>query len=119
MKEGSADAVRADLALRAVVAQEKIESTDEELDREIGRLAERLKEKPAKVRRDLERRGLVEAVRSDIARGQALQFLVDHAAVVDESGAAVDLTLPDGEATPGESPPPAAGDDADDVEEPQ
>ncbi len=116
VREGSVDAVRADLALRAVVAQEQIESSDEELEREVGRLAERLGEKPAKVRRDLERRGLVEAVRSDIARGNALQFLVDHATVVDKLGAAVDLTLPDGDATAGDSPPPTAG--GDDAEEP-
>ena len=40
-------AVLADLALRAVVAQEEIEATDEELDAEIDRLAERTGEKPA------------------------------------------------------------------------
>jgi hypothetical protein len=42
---------------------------------------------------------VIEAVRSDIARGKALQFVVDHATVVDESGDPVELTLPDGAAT--------------------
>ncbi len=88
-------AVRADLALRAVVVQEGITATDEELDEEIGRLAERLEEKPAKVRRDLDRRGVLEAVRSDIARGKALRHLVDHAIVVDEEGNTLDLSLPE------------------------
>lgn len=88
-------AVRADLALRAVVAQEGIVATDAELDHEIERLAERLEEKPAKVRRDLDQRGVLEAVRSDIARGKALQHLVDHAAVVDEAGNTLDLSLPE------------------------
>jgi trigger factor len=96
LKEHATDAVRADLALRSVVDQEHIEATDEELQREIDRVAERVGEKPAKVRRDLERRGVIEAVRSDIARGKALQFLVDHATVVDESGDPVELVLPDG-----------------------
>jgi trigger factor len=96
VRAGSTGAVKADLALRAVVIQEGIEATDEELDAEVGRLAERMEEKPAKVRRDLEQRGALEAVRSDIARGKALQFLVDNAAVVDESGNPVDLTLPEG-----------------------
>ena len=50
--------MRADLALRAVVAQEEIEATDDEVDAEIDRLAERMGEKPAKVRKDLERRGV-------------------------------------------------------------
>jgi trigger factor len=87
--------VRADLALRAVAAQEDIVATDEELDEEIARLAERLEEKPNKVRRDLERRGILEAVRSDIAKGKALRHLVDHADVVDEAGNPVELTPPD------------------------
>jgi trigger factor len=102
VREGSTAAVKADLALRAVVAQEAIEASDEELDTEIARLAERVEEKPAKVRRDLEQRGVIEAVRSDIARNKALQFLVDHATVVDESGDPIDLSLPGGE-TPEES----------------
>lgn len=98
---GSAErGVRADLALRAVGTQEAIEATDEELDQEIERIAERLEEKPAKVRRDLERRGILEAVRSDIARGKALRFLVDHAEVVDEAGNPLDLQVPEGEPSP-------------------
>ena len=101
------DAVRADLALRAVVNQEHIEATDDDVDREVDRLAERLGAKPAKVRRDLERGGMFEAVRSDIARGKALQLLVDHADVVDESGNPVDLTLPEADdpTTPETNPP--------------
>lgn len=94
VREGATRAVKADLALRAVVARETIEPTDADLDAEIERLAERVEEKPAKVRRDLEQRGALEAVRSEIARGKALEHLVEHATVVDESGNPVDLTLP-------------------------
>jgi hypothetical protein len=47
------------------------------------------------VRRDLERNGAIEALRSDLARGKAVRFLVDHAEVVDEEGNPVDLTLPE------------------------
>jgi trigger factor len=85
------NAVRADLALRAVVAQEGIVAADDEVDSEIDRIAERLGEKPAKVRKDLERRGVVQAVRSEIERGKALTFLIEHAIVVDEDGNPVDL----------------------------
>ena len=98
---GSAErAARADLALRAVAMQEGIVTTDEEVDQEVERIAERLEEKPRKVRRDLERRGILEAVRSDIARGKALRFLVDHADVVDETGNTLDLKVPEGEPSP-------------------
>ena len=90
-------AVKADLALRAVVTQANIVATDDDVEAEIDRIGQRANEKPAKVRRDLERRGLLEAVRFDVARGKALQYLVDHAEVVDESGQPVDLALPSGE----------------------
>ncbi len=86
------NAVRADLALRAVVAQEGIEVSDEDVDAEIDQIAERLGEKPAKVRKDLERRGVVQAVRSELERGKALSFLIEHATVVDEDGNPVDLS---------------------------
>jgi trigger factor len=88
-------AVKADLALRAVVAQEGIEATDDELDTEIARLAEQTGQKPDKVRRDLDRRGALDALRSEITRGKALQFLIDHAVAVDEEGNPLDLTLPE------------------------
>ncbi len=97
VREAATKAVRADLALRAVVAQEAIETTDEELDGEIERLAERFEEKPQKLRKDLERRGVLEAVRSDLARAKALKFLVDHATVVDNNGNELDLALPETE----------------------
>lgn len=93
--------VKADLALRAVAAQEEIEVTDAEVDAEIARLAERSRSKPAQLRREIERGRGLEAVRSELARGKALQFLVDHAVVVDEEGKSLDLSLP-------EEPAPAA-----------
>jgi trigger factor len=93
VRKGAARGVLADLALRAVIAQESIEADDAEVDAEIDRLAERLEQKPERVRRDLEKQGALEAVRSDVARSKALQFLVDHATVVDESGNEIDLTF--------------------------
>jgi len=97
----AAQAVLADLALRAVVTQEAIEASDEDVDAEIARLAERTGEKPQKVRRDLDRRGLLETVRSDIARGKALQFVVDAAVALDSNGNEIDIEIPESESTDG------------------
>jgi hypothetical protein len=44
---------------------------------------------------------VIEAVRSDIARGKALAFLMDHAEVVDADGNTVDLSLPQPESPEG------------------
>ncbi|HYL51945.1 MAG TPA: trigger factor, partial [Acidimicrobiia bacterium] len=93
IRVGAARGVLADLALRAVVAQEEITASDEEVDTEIARLAERTKEKPERVRRQLERGGALDTVRSDVARGKALEFLVDHATLVDQDGNAIDMSI--------------------------
>jgi trigger factor len=119
VREGAAKAVLVDLGLRAVVEQEEIEVTDEEVDAEIERLAERLGQKPERVRRDVVKRGVLEAVRSDLARGKALEFVVDHATVVDSDGNAIDLTLPDRSDTEAPDPDHEAVDEpADEAAEP-
>lgn len=100
-------AVKADLALRAVVEQEAIEVSEAEVEDELARLAERVNKTPAEVRAELDRGGGLEAIRSEVARGKALQFLVDHAEVVDERGEPIDLALPD--APVGEAEPERAG----------
>jgi trigger factor len=96
IRVGATRAVLADLALRAVVAQEAVTASDEEVDAEVQQMAERTEQKPAKVRRELERSNALEAVRSDVARGKALEFLVERAKVVDEDGNEIDLTVPEG-----------------------
>jgi trigger factor len=100
-----------------VVAQEAIDVTDDELDEELERIAQQMSEKPAKLRRELERRGAIEAVRSDVARGKALQFLIDHANVVDEEGNPLELSSPpESEASEPQAPEPeAAADPADEA----
>ncbi len=94
-REGAQGVVLADLALRAVINQEQIAATDEEIDAEIQRLAEEAGQKPDKARRQLEKNGYLEVIARDLARGKALKFLVDHAQVVDQKGEPLDLTLPE------------------------
>lgn len=91
----STKAVKADLALRAVCAAEDIVASDDEVDAEIARIAERTGRKPAQLRKEIERGQGLQAVRSELSRGKALQFLVDHATVVDEEGKPVDISFPE------------------------
>ena len=97
LREGAVQAVKADLALRAVVDAEGIEATDEDVERELERLAERLQQKPAQLRRQLERADQMQAVRSDIRKGKALAWLLEHVEIVDGEGHTIDradLQLP-------------------------
>jgi len=113
VRAGATKAVIGDLALRAVVTQEAIEVSDDELDAEVRRLAEQVDQKVEKVRRDLERRHVLETVRSELARGKALEFLIEHTTVVDEEGNVIDLTIPVGLSSGDEIEEPAPQDQRD------
>jgi trigger factor len=93
LKEQATGAVKADLALRAVIEAEGITADDDEVDAEIERLAQQVEQKPEKLRKELERGGQIEAVRSDVTRGKALEWLADHAEAVDEDGNVIDRSL--------------------------
>jgi trigger factor len=98
LQELGVQAVKADLALRALADAEDIDVTEDDLDDEIARLAERVGQKPDRVRRELERAEQVQAIRSDIRKRKALEWLVEHVELVDESGKAIErdaLTLPE------------------------
>jgi len=73
-----------------VADSEQREATEEEVDAEIANLAERMGEKPAAVRRQLERVDQIPAVRSDLRKGKALEWLIDRVEVVDEEGKPID-----------------------------
>ncbi|MDE0803556.1 MAG: trigger factor [Acidimicrobiales bacterium] len=90
LRENAETSARVDLALRAIVLAESIECTDDELDAEIDEVAERVGEKAKKVRRQLEQNDQLPAVRSDIKKRKALEWLLDHVEIVDEDGNAVD-----------------------------
>ena len=95
VREGSTKAVLVDLGLRSIIAAEEFEASEEEFEAEVERILEQVKGSPKNARRQLEQQGVFEAVRFDIERGKALQFLVDNAKVVDAAGNTVDLSLPE------------------------
>lgn len=79
-------AVKADLALRALVEAEELPLSDEELDAEISTMAERMDTSPADLRRRLDTAGRTGAVRSELRKSKALEWLLDHVDLVDEEG---------------------------------
>jgi trigger factor len=83
-------AVRADLALRALADAENMEVSDEDLDTVVADMAEQAGTTGADLRRRLDRAGRLPAVRSDQRKAKALEWLVDHVALVDEEGKPVD-----------------------------
>ncbi|HTU37057.1 MAG TPA: trigger factor [Acidimicrobiales bacterium] len=79
-------AVKADLALRALVEAEEVALSEEELDAEVATMAERMGTTATELRRQLDTAGRTGAVRSELRKGKALEWLLDHVELFDEDG---------------------------------
>jgi trigger factor len=90
LRESAGEAVKVDLALRAVADAESIECDDDDLEAEIEQVAERVNETADRVRSQFERGGQLPAVRSDIRKRKALDWLLERVEIVDEDGHPID-----------------------------
>ncbi len=100
LRETAISAVKVDLALRAVADAEGIECTDDDLQSDLEDVAERVGQDVDEVRERFERVGQISAVRSDIRKRKALEWLLERAEVLDPEGATIDrseLELPSDE----------------------
>ncbi len=111
LRTTAAEGVKVDLALRAVVEAEQIDISDDELEAEFASVAERVGQKTAQVRKQLERNGQVSAVRSDLRKRKALEWLIEQVELVDGEGKTIDRADLEVE------PEPAADAGADDAAE--
>lgn len=97
LRETATSGVKVDLALRAVAEAEGIECTDDDLTEELDGVAERVGQSADEVRERFERVGQISAVRSDIKKRKALEWLLEKVEVLDPDGAKIDrseLELP-------------------------
>lgn len=90
LREAAETSAKVDLALRAVADAEQIECTEDDLDAELADVAERVGESIARVRAEFERGGNLSAVRSDVRKRKALDWLLERVEIVDEDGHAID-----------------------------
>ncbi len=90
LRDAAVMATKADLALRGIAEAEGLDATEEDLDEELEKLAERVEQTPAEVRLALEEGDQIPAVRSDLRKRKALDWLVEHVQIVDEDGTPVD-----------------------------
>jgi trigger factor len=94
----SVEAIKVDLALRAVGEAEALEVTEDDLEKHFSQLARQYGVDADEIRQNLERAGQMPAVRSEILKGKALDWVLERVSVVDEDGNVVDraaLELPD------------------------
>lgn len=90
LHQTGSNAVKADLALRAVADAEDLEVDDDDVEAEIGALASRMRQKPEKVRQQLERNDQISAIRSELRTRKALEWLLEHVEIVDPDGQPID-----------------------------
>jgi len=90
LRNDSLAAAKLDLALKAIADLENLDVGDDEIDAELARLAEKTGKKPAAMRRELDGAGQLPAVRSDLRKSKALEWLIGQTEYVDEEGQPVD-----------------------------
>jgi trigger factor len=101
LRESAERAAKVDLALRSVAAAEAIEVLDEDLEAEFDAVAGRVEADADTVRDQLTEAGHMPALRADIAKRKALEWLTEKVTIVDEDGNAIvydDLVLDEDEA---------------------
>jgi trigger factor len=93
LKGQSEQAVKVDLALRAVAAAEAIEADDDDVEAEYERLAMQVNQKPNQVRKAYEANDLVPELQAQIRKSKALDWLLHHVEMVDPDGNRIDNDL--------------------------
>lgn len=86
-------AVKADLALRAVATAEGIEVDDHELEMEYSRMAMQYGQKAKEIRKAYERNDAVPELMSQIRKSKAMDWLLHHVEMVDAAGDPIDRDL--------------------------
>lgn len=90
MRGQSEQAVKVDLALRAVAVAENIVVDDDELEGEYARMAMQYGQKAKEIRKAYEQNDAVPELVSQIVKSKAFDFLVHSCEYVDEAGTAID-----------------------------
>jgi trigger factor len=82
--------LRTNFILQEIARAEKITVTDAELVNHLARIATTRKVAPKKFIRDMQREGRLQSIRSSMAIGKTIDFLVEHANVVESNEATLD-----------------------------
>jgi trigger factor len=93
MRGQSKEAVKVDLALRAVAAAEAIDVEPDEVEAEYARIAMRVGQKAKDVRKAYERNDAVPELIAQLRKSKALDWLLHHVEMVDPDGNPIDRDL--------------------------
>lgn len=80
-RERAVKDVKAEILLDSIATKEKIEATDEDLEKETGRLAEQSGESAASLRARLTKEGAVDRMKSKLRSDKTLEWLIQNARI--------------------------------------
>ena len=86
----SVQAIKVDLALRAVATAEALEATDDDIEREYQRIAVQVNQKVNQVRKAYEKNDAVDDLKAQLRKSKALDWLLEHVEIVDTDGTPID-----------------------------
>ncbi len=98
LRDSAANSAKIDLALRAISSSEGIEVTEEQLDEEFAKVATQLDRSVESVRDEFVNAGQIPALRSDLQKSMALDWLIERCTLIDDEGNTIDpsaLELPE------------------------
>jgi trigger factor len=90
MRGASVEAVKVDLALRAVAEAESLDVEPHDLDAEYARMAMQYGQKAKDIRRAYEQNEAVPELQAQIRKSKAFDWLIHHVEFVDATGAVID-----------------------------
>ena len=92
-KPQAEQAVKADLALRAVAEAEDLEVTDDDIEMEYARMAMQFGQKAKEIRKVYEQNDAVPELMAGIRKSKAMDWLLHHVEMVDHEGKLLDRDL--------------------------
>lgn len=86
LREQAGSSAKLDLALRAIAEAESLEVTEDDLEEQFAEVAAQIGRSAGDVRDDFESAGRMSAIRSDLLKSKALDWVSERANLVDEDG---------------------------------
>ena len=82
MRDEAEFIIKKGLVLDAIAESENLKASDEEVDKEISEIAERLKQDLEKFKQTIAKEGDLDIIKLDISRRKVIDFLLDNAVIV-------------------------------------
>ena len=76
--------------MRAVAVAEKLEASEDDLERQFSRIATQLKKKPAAIRKAYEKNDAIVDLKAQIAKSKAIDWLLHNSKFVDDKSNPID-----------------------------